>query len=103
MITKAKQGSAWLTYACVAVALPMAEEILFRGYLFDALKRRCPDALVIIVTAFAFALVHLQGLYFAPLFGFGLIQGWVKLRTGSLRLPVLLHMLNNGLFLALAS
>lgn len=103
MITKAKQGSAWLTYACVAVALPMTEEILFRGYLFDALKPRCPDALVVIITAFVFALVHFQGLYFAPIFGFGLILGWVKLRTGSLRLPVLLHTLNNGLFLALAS
>lgn len=102
MITKAKQGSAWLAYACVAVVLPITEEILFRGYLFDALKQRYPDALVVIVTAFAFALVHFQGLYFAPLFGFGLIQGWIKLRTGSLRLPILLHLLNNGLFLALA-
>jgi len=103
MITKAKAGSAWLTFACVAVTLPLAEEILFRGYLFDALKQRCSDTLVILLTAFAFALAHFQPIYCAPLIGFGLIQGWLKLRTGSLRLPILLHMLNNGLFLAWAS
>jgi membrane protease YdiL (CAAX protease family)/tetratricopeptide (TPR) repeat protein len=103
MIAKAKAGSVWLTYACVAVALPMTEEILFRGYLFEALQRYCPDALVVILTAFGFALVHFQWFYFAPLFGFGLVQGWVKLRTGSLWVPVLLHVLNNGMFLALGS
>jgi len=103
LISKAKHGSVWLTFACVAVGLPLAEEILFRGYLFEALQRRLPDAPVIILTAFAFSFVHFQGLYFAPLFGFGLVQGWVRLKTGSLRLPVLLHVLNNGLFIAVAS
>jgi len=103
LISKAKHGSVFLAYACIALALPLAEEILFRGYFFEALKKRMPDTLVVITTAFGFALVHFQGLYFAPLFGFGLVQGWVRMKTGSLRLPVLLHVLNNGLFLAVAS
>jgi len=103
LISKAKHGSVILAFACIALALPLAEEILFRGYFFEALKKRMPDTLVVITTAFGFALVHFQGLYFAPLFGFGLVQGWVRLKTGSLRLPVLLHVLNNGLFLAVAS
>jgi len=103
LIDKAKHGSVWLAFACVALALPLAEEVLFRGYLFEALKRYLPDAPVVILTAFGFAFVHFQGIYFAPLFGFGLVQGWVRLKTGSLRLPVLLHVLNNGLFLAMAS
>jgi len=29
--------------------------------------------------------------------------GWVKLKTDSLRLPVFLHVINNGLFLALTA
>jgi len=103
LIDKAKHGSALLAYICIALALPLTEEILFRGYLFEALKKYLPDAAVVILTAFGFSLVHMQGLYFAPLFGFGLVQGWVRLKTGSLRLPVLLHVLNNGLFIAVAS
>ena len=103
LISKAKHGSVWLAYACIAFALPLTEEILFRGYLFEALKRRFPDAVVVILTAFGYSLVHFQGLYFAPLFGFGLVQGWLRLKTGSLRLPVLLHILNNSLFIALSS
>jgi membrane protease YdiL (CAAX protease family) len=103
LISKAKHGSVWMAYACIAFALPLTEEILFRGYLFEALKKRLPDAAVVILTAFGFSLVHFQDLYFVPLFGFGLVQGWVRLKTGSLRLPVLLHILNNGLFIAFAS
>ncbi len=103
LISKAKHGSVWLAFACIAVALPLTEEILFRGYLFESLKKRLPEVWVIILTAFAFSLVHLQGLYFAPLFGFGLVQGWIRWKTGSLRLPVFLHVLNNTLFIAVSS
>jgi TPR repeat protein/membrane protease YdiL (CAAX protease family) len=102
LISKAKRESLWLAYASVAFALPIAEEIIFRSYLFDALRQRFSGKIVVIVTAFTFSLVHLQWVYFVPLFGFGLVLGWVRLKTDSLRLPVFLHIINNGLFLALA-
>jgi membrane protease YdiL (CAAX protease family) len=100
---KAKHESLWLAYASVALVLPIAEEIIFRSYLFDALRSRFSGKTVVIVTAFAFSLVHLQWVYLVPLFGFGLVLGWVRLKTNSLRLPILLHVINNGLFLALAT
>ena len=99
---KAKHASVWLAYSCIALALPIAEEIIFRSYLFDALRQRFTGKIVVIITAFIFSLVHFQWLYFVPLFGFGLVLGWVRLKTDSLRLPVFLHALNNSLFLAFA-
>jgi TPR repeat protein/membrane protease YdiL (CAAX protease family) len=103
LILKAKHASAWWTYAVVAGLLPVAEEIIFRGYLFDALRRRFSGNTTVIITALGFSLVHFQLLYFVPLAGIGLILGWARLKTDSLRFPVFLHLLNNGLFLVLAT
>ncbi|MDD5262053.1 MAG: CPBP family glutamic-type intramembrane protease [Methylacidiphilales bacterium] len=102
LFLKAKQVSAWLTYASIALALPVAEEVIFRGYLFDVLRKHFSGNIVVLITALAFSLVHFQWLYFVPLFGFGLVLGWVKLKTNSLRLPVFLHAINNALVLAFA-
>jgi hypothetical protein len=82
---------------------PAAEEIMFRGYLFDSLRRRYSGKIVVFITAFVFALMHFQWLHFIPIFGAGLALGWVKLKTDSLRLPVLLHAINNGLVLAFST
>jgi TPR repeat protein/membrane protease YdiL (CAAX protease family) len=103
LITKAKHESLWLAYASVVLALPIAEELIFRSFLFDALRRRFSGNIVVIVTAFAFSLVHFQLVYLVPLFGFGLVLGWVRLKTDSVRLPVFLHVINNGLFLAVTT
>lgn len=99
---KAKDASLGTAYLAVAFLLPMAEEIIFRGYLFGALRRRFSGKIVVIITALIFALIHFQRLYFVPLVGFGLILGWIRLKTDSLRLPVLLHAINNAVSLALA-
>jgi len=103
LFLKAKESSPWIALTTLALVLPVAEEILFRGYLFDALRKRFSGMTVVIVTALAFSLVHLQLSYFPLLFGMGLALGWAKLKVGSLRLPILLHAMNNGLVLAFAS
>jgi len=101
MLIKAKHESFWITFLCTAVAIPMAEEIIFRGYLFDALKMRFSTKIVIGVTALIFASVHFDILHFIPLFTLGLTQGFIRYKTDSLRLPMLVHMVNNGVFLML--
>jgi TPR repeat protein len=102
LLGKTKDTSASVAFITIAILLPIAEEIIFRSYLFDALRRYFSGGVTIIVTALAFALIHFQLSYFVPLFGFGLIFGWVRLKTDSLRLPVLLHVINNGLYLMFA-
>jgi len=108
-----------VTGALVAMALvvllttplqAMGEEYFFRGYLmqaFGALTRR-PWAAVLI-TSLLFALAH--GVQNAPLFldrfTFGLMAGYVVVRTGGLEAGIALHVWNNlfafGLALGLGS
>ncbi len=102
LLSSAKQTSAWMTYVSAALLMPVAEEIVFRGYLFNALQRHLRDRNVVIVTALVFSAIHFQWLYFLPIAGFGLALGWARLKTGSLWLPVLIHVTNNGLFLAVS-
>jgi TPR repeat protein/membrane protease YdiL (CAAX protease family) len=103
LFQKAKEASPWIALSTIGLILPVAEEILFRGYLFDALRKRWPDATTIIVTAFAFAAVHFQLAQFPLLFAMGLVLGWARMKTNSLRLPVLLHAANNSLVMLAAT
>ena len=99
LISKTKGGSPALAYIVFAVVIPVAEEILFRGYLFGAVKRSLSDVYAVGITAFAFALFHAQPLHFIPLLIIGLALGWLRLRTRSLRVPMLMHAFNNWIAL----
>jgi TPR repeat protein/membrane protease YdiL (CAAX protease family) len=103
ILHKAKHTSPCVAYACIGMIMPAAEELIFRYYIFDALRRRFSGKVTVILTAFLFSLVHLQRLYFVPLFVTGLLFGWVRLKTDSLRLPIFLHAMNNCLSLAFSS
>lgn len=100
LISKAKDASEWIAYASVAIALPVAEEVLFRGYFFDALRQRFSGLFVVVATAFGFSIYHCQGFYILPLFAFGLMLGLLKLRTNSLFPGLAIHVLNNAVMLA---
>jgi len=102
LVSKARYGSAAVAYLCIGCILPAAEEIIFRYYLFGALRRRFSGNVAVVVTALLFSIAHFQKLYVAPLFVFGLMLGWVRLRSDSLRLPICLHAVNNVLSLAFA-
>ncbi|MET3960574.1 membrane protease YdiL (CAAX protease family) [Marmoricola sp. OAE513] len=76
----------------------MGEEFLFRGYLmqaFGALTRR--PWVAVLLTSLLFALAH--GVQNAPLFldrlSFGLMAGYVVVRTGGLEAGIALHVWNN--------
>ena len=102
MIKEALADAPWLTAIAAVILAPMAEEILFRGLLYGALVGRVKTKWTIIITAAAFAAVHLQVFYFLPLFVMGLILGWARHKSGSLTASFLIHSFNNGFaFLAL--
>ena len=85
----------WLT---VVVMAPIGEETLFRGFLFRGWLRAPRDVWpVIIVTAFIWAVSHLQyDLYFmTQVFVSGLVLGWFRWMSGSTILSMLLHGLLN--------
>ena len=82
----------------ITVLIPIAEESLFRGFLFrgwlTAPARAWP---VILITAGLFAIVHVQYDWFliAQVFAFGVYFGWIRWATGSTLLTMLLHSIVN--------
>jgi uncharacterized protein len=80
----------------VVIAAPVVEELLFRGLLQRALVSHLPAWGAILISSFAFSLVHGQ-LYAIPgLMSLSIAFGYIYHRTGSLRTNILLHIANNA-------
>ncbi len=83
------------TVLVVGIAIPFYEEVFFRGFLFASLDRRWGGRTALIVSSVFFAIVH--GLtFFVPLLFLSLLIGWLRLRTGNLRMSFYLHAANNS-------
>jgi len=50
-----------------------------------------------VISAAAFAALHLQPVRFILLFGTGLVLGYLRQRTGRLGPPIIAHAVNNGI------
>ena len=92
----------WIWFLVVVVLTTpfqaLAEEVLFRGYLMQlcgSILRN--DWFAIIATALIFALFHgsQDPWLFGSRFTFGLLAGFLVLKTGGLEAAVAIHILNN--------
>jgi membrane protease YdiL (CAAX protease family) len=87
----------WLWLAII-VAAPVGEELLFRGFMFRGFVHEPRDALpAVLVIALIWSMLHVQYDWFATaqLFLIGVLLGFVRWRSGSTTLVILLHMLLN--------
>ncbi len=99
-----------LALAVVAVVVPIAEELFFRGFVFGALRERHGVSVATAVTVVVFALVHLPQQWgawgpFAAVTFTGLVLTGLRAGTKSTFVPAVAHLTHNGLitFLALAA
>lgn len=85
--------------AIVAVVLvgPLVEELVFRGFMWDALRRMGSPRLALVGSSFLFALYHMDPAQSSALLITAFTLGWVRWVSGSLWPGVLIHVLNNGL------
>lgn len=76
---------------------PAAEELIFRGLLFGLLKDRIGVPATIAVTAVGWALLHYTYAWWviAIIVVDGLLLGVARWRTGSVAVPIGIHMLYN--------
>ena len=91
-------GTLPLMWLAFVVAAPIAEEIIFRGFLFRGWIRSARNAKPgIVVIAALFAIVHVQYDWFGimQVFLIGLALGWARWRSGSTLLTILMHALIN--------
>ena len=87
-----------VVFACIAA--PFVEELLFRGFLFNALLRYLPAWLAVLLSATAFGWSHYQpgnAGAIAPLAAGGVILALVYYRSGSLFASMLTHAIFNSI------
>jgi membrane protease YdiL (CAAX protease family)/Flp pilus assembly protein TadD len=97
LLRDALRSNPIIAFLAAGIVAPMAEEILFRGLIFGALQKWLQPGWVIFWTSLLFAFVHMEIVGLLPLIGLGALLGWVRFRTGSIGLPILLHASNNCL------
>lgn len=86
-------------YLTLGVMAPICEEILFRGFLYTALRRYWGVFPSILVSAGLFSAVHLDAGGFLPLFCLGALFAFVVERTRSIFPSMVAHGLwNSGTF-----
>lgn len=91
-----------LLFAAVAIIAPLIEELLFRGLLQKSLSYKMPVWAAIAISALIFGAVHMDFYAMPPLVMMGAIFGLIYHLTGSLRVTILLHMVNNAAALTLS-
>lgn len=83
----------------IAVGAPVVEELAFRGLLYGSLRKMGKAGLhsiwVILITAVAFALFHLEPTRFLVLFPIGVALGLARWKTQGLGAPMVAHLVNN--------
>ncbi|MDN5733656.1 CPBP family intramembrane glutamic endopeptidase [Psychrobacter celer] len=103
-------SSVWLLVFAMVIVAPFYEELIFRGLLWSAiieqftdtdnLSHSSPRGAVVasIVTSLIFAVIHVQyGVYeISTIVVLALIFCYARFKSGSLLLPILLHIINNG-------
>ena len=88
-------GARLLFLAVVSVCAPIFEEVLFRGFWLPTLSRYLPMGAALLLSAFTFALAHLNLSDLLPLTMLGVVLGVVYSHSRNLLAPILLHSLWN--------
>ncbi len=85
-----------MLFSVVAIFAPLLEELLFRGLLQTSLSHHIPSWAAIALSAAIFAAFHGDPYAFPALMALGAVFGFIYYKTGSLRVVILLHMINNA-------
>lgn len=89
-----------LLSAMAVVVAPLTEEVLFRGYLYPVAKRFVGRLPAILFGSLIFAVAHNNAMALIPLFTLGVLLTLAYEFTGSLWAPISIHVLFNGLTVA---
>jgi Predicted metal-dependent membrane protease len=81
----------------VLLVAPVFEEIVFRGVFFKTLMSRYKFSVAATITSLLFAIIHFEPVAMPFLFMGAVLYCWVYMKTGSILLPITLHIINNAL------
>jgi uncharacterized protein len=106
LLSDVTAGGIMTVLAVIAAVLmaPLVEEVVFRGVLFQGLKRRLGLWPAALVSSLLFAVVHVevqQPIYSSGFVLLGILFAWSMHRFGSLVVPLVAHAAFNGVSVTL--
>lgn len=87
----------YLAFIALVILAPVAEEVIFRGYLYGKLKKYVPIWAAIIMTSVVFGAVHGAWNLAIDTFALSIIMCTLRELTGNIWSSILLHMTKNGI------
>ena len=93
-----ESGTVWLFAIALVVAAPLAEEIVFRGFMFRGLAAsRVGIAGAILMPSVIWSAMHVQyeTFFIVQIFMLGAVFGWLRWKSGSTWLTIVLHAIIN--------
>lgn len=94
----------YFVFASLVILPPIAEEIMFRGFLFTSLRQKYRFGIAVLFTSLLFGIAHLQFGSGAPLlwvaaldtFTLSVVLCYLREKSGSLWPSIMLHAIKNG-------
>lgn len=85
----------WLAVIVVCLMAPLAEETIFRGFIFGWMQRVMPVGFAIVASGAVFSAAHMVVLLFIPLWAVGIVLAIMYRSSGSLWPGAAVHALFN--------
>ena len=86
-----------VSFIALVIVAPIAEEILFRGYTYQGLRKRMHWLTAAVISSALFALAHMQLNVGMDTFALGVVACLLLEKTGSLWPSILLHAIKNSI------
>lgn len=99
VVTTMKEGATsekWLMVFMAVCIAPVTEEVCFRGFIYNILKRWNARWVAVLASSLLFAAIHGSLMQVAPLTLFAIIQCIAYEKARSLWLPIVIHTLFNA-------
>jgi membrane protease YdiL (CAAX protease family) len=78
-----------------AIAGPIVEELFFRAFMYNAVKKYIGIFWAMMVSAATFALLHAHAVGFFPILVLGMLLAYLYEKTGTIVSSVTVHMVHN--------
>lgn len=88
-------GNVWIQIAVISITPAICEEMLFRGFLFSAMRNRYRAVTAILIVAALFGVYHMSLVKFFTTGLLGFVFCYIVYLTGSIFPAMLMHCVNN--------
>lgn len=89
-------GERAVAFILLAIVAPIAEELVFRGWLYGKLRIAIPKWLAILLVSLLFGAIHLQWNVGLSVFALSVVNCLLREVTGTIYAGTLVHIIQNG-------